>query len=245
MSILISVEDITQTNFMKKTISLVTSLLFVLNAFCQNQNEKSGLSPTETTELLEWEEITGPDAARTMVVQSQENSNIPNNIPICAACSTIKITVPTTSTILFYNNNTFSVAHAMSISSTPTRYVRSIRAELNYFDYVPDSENCLACNKNSNTFGNINGGTIGGVTDTANGTHNLNINYSPAKAPGSFPVLIRATMPPTVNCCLGTLRICIRYVVTFDDCTVCSQTVCYEKKKTGSLIAVPIDQSPN
>jgi hypothetical protein len=230
---------------MKKLFLPVACLLFVFSAFCQNQNERTVLPPSTVTELSGFEEITGPDAAKTMAVKPEENSNIPNIIPVCTACSTIKITVPTTSTILFYNNNTFSVAHSMSISSTPTRYVRSVRAELVYFDYIPDSENCLACNKNSNTFGNINGGTIGGVTDTANGTHNLTINYSPAKAPGSYPVLIRGTMPPTVNCCLGTLRICIRYIVTFDDCTICSQTVCYEKRKTGSLIAVPIDQSPN
>ena len=185
-----------------------------------------------------------PDAAKTTAVAIQ-NSNIPNPTVVCTACNSVKITVPTTSTILFYNNNTFTLAHTMSVSSTPTRYVRSIKAELDYFEYVPDAENCMACNKNSATFGNILAGTIATVTGSGSGTHNYLVNYVPAKAPGAYPVALTISMPPTVNCCAGTLRICVRYIVTFDDCTVCSQMVCYEKKKTSTLTASPIDVNPN
>jgi hypothetical protein len=41
--------------------------------------------------------------------------------------------------------------------------------------------------------------------------------------------VITFTLPPSAKCCV-TIRWCIRYVITFSDCTVCSKVVCYEKK---------------
>lgn len=230
---------------MKQHLILLACMFSFVVSFGQTETEKTVVNTGEELNKTLVEEVTGPDAAKTMTVNTDNFNNIPGNITLCEACSTIKITVPLTSTILFYNNNTFNVAHSMSITSTPTRYIRNIKAELVYFEYLPDAENCMACNKNSATFGNILSGTIGSVAGTASGNHQLEVNYIPAKAPGSFPVSIKGSMPPLVNCCNGTLRICMRYVVTFDDCTVCSQMVCYEKKKTTGLIQVPIDQNPN
>lgn len=238
---------------MKKIIMLLACILSFSFVFSQvpllknkvvaNQKE----TPPEliAAESSNEDQVNEGDFARTTTV-NVDNSNIPTPTIGCILCNNaIKITVPTTSTILFYSNNTFTVSHAMTITSTPTRYVRSVRAEMGYFEYVPDAENCMACNKNSLTFGNIKSGTIGGVVGTGANTHNLTVNYSPVKLPGSFPVFLTATLPPTVNCCLGTLRICIRYIVTFDDCTVCTQTICYEKKKTGAPITAPPDVNPN
>lgn len=230
---------------MKQHLILLACMFSFILTFGQTETEKTVVTPKEDWNNILLEEVAGADAAKTMTVNNAQSSNIPGTIPLCAACSTIKITLPLTSTILFYSNNTFTLAHSMSISSTPTRYIRNIKAEFVYFEYVPDAENCLACNKNSATFGNILSGTIGGVSGAAAGNHQLDVNYLPAKAPGSFPVSIKGSMPPLVNCCNGTLRICMRYVVTFDDCTVCTQLVCYEKKKTSGLTQVPIDQNPN
>ena len=230
---------------MKQHLILLACIFSFLITFGQTETEKKVVNTGEEINNSLFEEVTGPDAAKTMTVAAEDYSNIPGTTLLCAACSTIKITLPLTSTIILYSNNTFNVLHSMSITSTPTRYIRNIKAELVYFEYLPDAENCMACNKNSATFGNILSGTIGSVAGTASGNHQLEVNYLPAKAPGSFPVYFRVSMPPVVNCCNGTLRICMRYVVTFDDCTVCSQMVCYEKRKTTGLIQGPIDQNPN
>lgn len=140
----------------------------------------------------------------------------------CDVCDKVKIDLPQ-GAVTINSNNTATVNQSISVSSTPTKLVKSVKAELVYFEYVPDSEDCMPCNKDSKTFGNFD-----------NGTHSMQWNYTPPKnlsTPTSLNVTV--TLPPTVKCCDATVRFCIRWVVTFEDCTVCNKLVCYEKKKTG------------
>ena len=154
----------------------------------------------------------------------------------CDACDEKKtnINIVPTNNIVINGNNTVTFNQPVTITTTPPKLIKSIKAELVYFEFVPESEDCLPCNKDSRTFGNFDNGTLAATGGTGGGTHSLQWNFSPMKNfAGGNTAAITITLPPTVGCCSATIRWCIRYVVTFEDCTVCNKLVCYEKKKQG------------
>lgn len=150
----------------------------------------------------------------------------------CDACDEkkVNINIPPPNNIVINGNNTITLNQPVTITTTPPKLVKSIKAELVYFEFVPESEDCLPCNKDSKTFGNFD-----------NGTHEQLWSYTPPKNFSNAVTLTSTvTLPPTVKCCDATIRWCIRYVVTFDDCTTCNKLVCYEKKKEGCAKGNPI-----
>ncbi len=159
-------------------------------------------------------------------------SVMPCKCDFCESPKT-KIIIPAGSVVL-NANNTLALTQPIAISTSPVKLIKSIRAELMYYEYLPESEDCLPCNKDSKTYGNLSSGTLAGVTGAGADTHALQWNFSPYK---NFSVGYNAamtiTMPPSIKCCGATVRWCIRYVITFNDCTVCSKVVCYEYKKSG------------
>jgi hypothetical protein len=166
----------------------------------------------------------------------------------CDACDEkkVKINIVPSTNIVINGNNTLTLNQPISIITTPPKLVKSIKAELVYFEFVPESEDCLPCNKDSKTFGNFDNGTLANTTGTGSGTHSLAWNFTPPKSfINSNTAAITITLPPTVKCCDATIRWCIRYVVTFDDCTVCNKLVCYEKKKEGCAKGNPIPDNNN
>ena len=50
---------------------------------------------------------------------------------------------------------------------------------------------------------------------------------------GGIPVNFSISVPPLVSCCNATVNFCIRYVLTFEDCTVCNILACYQYRITG------------
>lgn len=162
----------------------------------------------------------------------------PKNPPNCEACSPnlVKINISPEYSINFYNNNSLSLFQNIVISTTPLKYIKSVKAELSYFEFLPDNENCLVCNKEAATYGNFNTGMVSNQVGSGGGTHALVFVFPPLTALGSFPVQFNISMPPTVNCCNANVRFCIRYSVTFDDCTVCNVLVCYDRKMQGGLL---------
>lgn len=170
----------------------------------------------------------------------------PNNPPNCEACNPdlVKINVSPYYSTTFFNNNSFTLSQNISISTTPPKLIKSLKAELSYFEFLPENENCLVCNKDANTYGNFNGGTSAFVNGSGAGTHALLFSFIPPKPSGSFPVKFNISMPPTVNCCNAVVRFCIRYTVTFEDCTSCNILVCYERKMQGDkLLEEPISNT--
>ena len=162
--------------------------------------------------LVDAEDGADPDNKETEVVYDTIKC-------VCNACDSVKIDVAQKD-LKFDNNGNLIVNTNISVSP---KLVKNIKAELVYFEYKPESDDCMLCNKDSKTFGNF-----------ANGTHSQEWNFSPPKnLSGGTPASMTITVPPTVKCCDATIRWCIRYVVTFDDCTVCNKLICYEKKKEG------------
>ena len=148
----------------------------------------------------------------------------------CNACDSVKIDI-IQKDITFDANGQINLNTNITVSPKP---VKSLKAELVYFEYKPENDDCMVCNKDSKTFGNFDKGTLGNTAGAGGGTHSLAWNFAPPKnLSGGAAAAMIITVPPTVKCCDATIRWCIRYVVTFEDCTVCNKLVCYEKKKEG------------
>ena len=172
--------------------------------------------------------------------------NIVPNIDVnCDPCKepAIKITLATATAITVYNNNTMTYNQNITVAAVPFKLVRTIKTELTYFEYLPDSDDCFPCNKNSATFGNFGNSSLAATAGVGTGSHILVFNFLPPKNPAVYPGAFTITIPPTVKCCPGYIRWCVKYIIEFDDCTVCSKTVCYEQKKTTTVV-IP-DTNPN
>ena len=114
-----------------------------------------------------------------------------------------------------WNNNQLSYNQSISVSTTPPKGIKSIEAELVYFEMIPQLADCLPCDKDPRLYGHFTNGT----------------NNQQWTGPQSGLTINITT--PNVPCCSTLFRWCIRYKIEFSDCTVCSKVVCYEKKKDG------------
>ncbi len=115
-----------------------------------------------------------------------------------------------------YGSNQLSFNQTLGVLTMPSKPIKSIAAELVYFEMKPENDFCLPCNKDAATYGHF-----------ANGTNSM---YQTGPTT-SLPIVV--TTPQLTPCCGATFRWCIRYKIEFMDCTTCSKVVCYEKKKEG------------
>jgi hypothetical protein len=151
----------------------------------------------------------------------------------CSACDEVTINVNQQGNIT--NNGNGGLNFTVSVSSSPKK-VKRIRAELVYFDMKPEDENCLACNKNDTYFGNfMNASTTNNnFTGVIQYPHSAQFDaLGDINISGGVPLSFTVSIPPMVSCCNAEVNFCIRYVITYDDCTVCNKLVCYNYKITG------------
>ena len=114
-------------------------------------------------------------------------------------------------------NSSISFNQPITIVATPPKTVKTIKAELVYFEMKPENDQCIPCDKDARLYGHFANGTN---SQTWNGPQsNLSINIT----------------TPVTPCCSTLFRWCIRYKVEFSDCTVCTKVICYEKKKSGCV----------
>jgi hypothetical protein len=151
----------------------------------------------------------------------------------CSACDEITIKAPIKGEM--QNNGNGSVSFTAALSAGPKK-VKRIKADLVYFDMKTEDENCLACNKVSNLFGNINTATTtnSGFSGGANTSHSAQFDAAGnVDISGGIPINFTLSIPPLVACCNATLNFCIRYTITFEDCTVCNVLECYSYSIVG------------
>ncbi len=141
----------------------------------------------------------------------------------CDACDekNFSLKAPTPQNITI-SNNTIVFNQPVTITSTPAKTIKTIKAELVYFEMVPENDMCIPCNKDANTYGHFTNGTNSQQWNGSQSSLNINI-----------------TTPQLVPCCSAVFRWCIRYKVEFTDCTTCNVLVCYEKKKEGCEKVTP------
>jgi hypothetical protein len=148
----------------------------------------------------------------------------------CNACDSVKIDPQPKGEVQADANG--NLVQNVNLSVSP-KLVKSIKAELVYFEYKPQSDDCMLCNKDSKTFGNF-------IAATANNnplgipyphTAEWNSGNPNGQNINNVPLQFTISMPPTVKCCAAEVKWCIRYVITFADCTVCNKLVCYSYNK--------------
>lgn len=135
----------------------------------------------------------------------------------CELCDEKHFTlnVPTPAQISIANN-TITFNQGITVTTTPPKTIKSVKAELVYFEMVPENDMCIPCNKDAANYGHFTNGTN---SQQWNGPQqSLNINI---------------TTPQLTPCCSAVFKWCIRYKIEFTDCTTCNKLVCYEKKKEG------------
>lgn len=115
-------------------------------------------------------------------------------------------------------NNMLTFNQPLTITTSPPKTIKTIKAELVYFELIPQLSDCLPCDKDSKLYGHFANGTNSEVWTGAQSGLNISITT------------------PNAPCCSTLFRWCIRYKIEFADCTVCSKTVCYEKKKEGCVV---------
>jgi hypothetical protein len=141
------------------------------------------------------------------------NETATDTLHCCSACDSLNIPRPT---VINYNaDNTISFNQA-PITTTPLKPVKSIQAELVYFEMTPENDLCLPCDKDAATYGHFTNGTNSIKRDGA--AQSLSINI---------------TTPQLTPCCSAVFRWCIRYKIILEDCSSCTKVVCYEKRKVG------------
>ncbi len=153
---------------------------------------------------------------------------------ICHECDKIKITIPEKAETSYAPG---SITLNTPVSVSPKK-VKKVTADIIYYSYIPKSDDCAPCDKDSKTFGNFISASLNAPGFPANGavpygheaTWSSNSN-SGALLNGQFSINISA--PPLVKCCSAKFRFCIRYTFQFEDCTVCEKVVCYTINKEG------------
>jgi hypothetical protein len=117
-----------------------------------------------------------------------------------------------------WSNNTLSFNQPITITTTPVKTIKSVTADLVYYELVPENDLCIPCNKDAATYGHFGNGTNTQQWISSQTNQNLSLTI---------------TTPEMVPCCKAKFRWCIRYKVEFIDCTSCNKLVCYEKEKAG------------
>ena len=137
----------------------------------------------------------------------------------CEACDekNFSFKAPTPQSITI-SNNTIAFNQPITITTTPAKTITAIKAELVYFEMVPENDMCIPCNKDAATYGHFTNGSNSQEWNGPQQTLNINI-----------------TTPQLTPCCSAVFKWCIRYKVEFKDCTTCNVLICYEKKKEGCI----------
>ncbi|MBK6379055.1 MAG: hypothetical protein IPF72_04660 [Chitinophagaceae bacterium] len=173
--------------------------------------------------LVDAEDVADPDNKETEVKSDTLNC-------ICNACKDIKIQPnekdkPTVTSTAITQNISFVTGPAK---------VKSVKMDLVWFEFVPESDDCLVCTTPSAQMGNFSSGTLNGTGGSGGGTHALNWNFSPPKdMNGGVPLQYNISYPKLVACCGAKAKWCIRYTVTYENCITCSVVVCYEAAIKG------------
>ena len=145
-------------------------------------------------------------------------ADVIKNIPccICTACSDKNFSLTATPPSITIVGNFIDYSQPISVTTTPSKTIKSIKAELIYFEMIPENDYCIPCNKESATYGHF-----------SNNTNSMEWN----KEEKNFNIKI--STPPLTPCCSAVFKWCVRYKIEFTDCTTCNMVVCYEKKKEG------------
>jgi hypothetical protein len=152
---------------------------------------------------------------------------------LCTSCDSVKINLPpATKGQLLDNVTIVQTISTQSLPSNAALAIKSITAEIIYFDIIKNDTLCYRCEKNSDNFGKFKIATLSNTafTNTTTPLPNNEVLFTAATA----QALTNATFnfeiaAPNINkCCTDKINACIRYTIVTQDCKTCSITQCYE-----------------
>jgi hypothetical protein len=124
------------------------------------------------------------------------------------------------------------ITQSVNFSTGPMK-VKTVKADLVWFEFTPEKDECIVCPTPSAQFGNFTTGTLAGTTMTPN-NHGLVWNFAPPKdMVAGVPLQYTISYPTMVGCCGAKVKWCIRYTVTYENCVTCSVVVCNEAEIKG------------
>lgn len=145
----------------------------------------------------------------------------------CTDCDSINLNLPEQGT--FTSDSTLWMTTPVSASPG---IIKSIKAQLVYFEHKPESDDCVPCNRDSKDWGNFISATLSDTdfNNIAILNYGHEVQWNSTNGTGSnlngiFKFNI--SLPPLVKCCKLNIKFCIRYIFEFEDCIVCEKLVCY------------------
>lgn len=159
--------------------------------------------------LIDAEDVADPDNKETEVKSDTLHC-------ACNVCDEKHFVFNAPKPSISFSQNIINFNQPLLITTSPSKPIKSIAAEIVYFEMIPENDFCIPCNKTAMAYGHF---TNGSNTQQWSGTAN-NIN-------------IAITTPQLTPCCSAHFRWCIRYKIEFTDCTSCTRLICYEMKKEG------------
>jgi hypothetical protein len=206
---------------------------------------------------------TSPSQGRMTFIASVDCISNMNNIEVRTKCSRIigtnpnpvidedveKDTIKCTCTIVcdsvlnaIPSDGTIKMDSTLSLQTPNFSFtpggVKSIKAQLVYFEFKPETDDCVPCNRDSHEWGNFIEATfsdsefpVNGIQSRGHEWHWTTVNTNGATVNGQFDFNI--SMAPLVKCCKLDVKFCIRYIFEFADCSVCEKVVCYSYSKTN------------
>ena len=155
----------------------------------------------------------------------------------CTTCDSVQIKLqpPVTGQA----NNNVTVQQSISTLSLPSGAalpIKSITAEIIYFDIEKKDTLCYRCEKNSGHFGKFvqaalnNASTFTGSNALPAGEVTYTSPTAQALTNASFDFEIAA---PDINkCCSDKINVCVRYTIITADCKSCGIVQCYGLPRT-------------
>jgi hypothetical protein len=151
----------------------------------------------------------------------------------CTACDTVQMNIP--------EQGTLSMDSTLWLQTPVNVYpgsIKTVKAQLVYFYYKPESDDCVPCNRDSRDWGNFIVASLSDNEFPLNGqlTHGHEVQWTALNAGGASMngnFNFHISLPPLVKCCKLEVKFCIRYLFEFTDCSVCEKVVCYSYSKTS------------
>lgn len=150
----------------------------------------------------------------------------------CTTCDNVKIKLD--APVKGQQGDNITLKQQISTLSIPGNTalpIKSLTAELVYFEVQKNDSLCYRCDKDNSHFGKIVK-----VAMPATGFSNASqlpsgdvvFNAASPIALSNAPLDIEISAPELNKCCTDNIKVCIRYTVVLADCRSCSVAECYE-----------------
>jgi hypothetical protein len=149
----------------------------------------------------------------------------------CKTCDSIQIQLSTF--VGNQQNNNVTIDQDISVSALPSGSglpIKSISAEVIYFDIQKKDSLCYLCEKNSDHLGKFVNASLNAPAFTTKSSILSNEIVFSANSGGYLnnnTLHLEITSPSLNRCCTDTINVCIRYTIITSNCKTCSVIKCY------------------